>query len=57
MGTKEAKVISGEGKEKIILREMVLGKDNLPLTIFYKDKRYILILTKNDKLILNKYED
>lgn len=57
MGTKEAKVISGEGKEKIISREIVLSKDNLPLTIFYKDKRYILILTKNDKLMLQKAID
>lgn len=38
-------------------REIVLKKDDLPLTIFYNEKRYILILTRNDKLILNKYEE
>ena len=38
-------------------REIVLKKDDLPLTILYNEKRYILILTKNDKLILNKYEE
>lgn len=36
---------------------LVLNKDDLPLTIVYKGKKYILILTKNDKLILNKYEE
>lgn len=38
-------------------KELVLEKEHLPLTILYKAKKYILILTKNDKLILNKYED
>jgi hypothetical protein len=33
---------------------LVLSRDDLPLTIEYKDKKYTLILTKNDKLILNK---
>jgi hemin uptake protein HemP len=33
---------------------LVLSRDDLPLTIEYKGKRYTLILTKNDKLILNK---
>jgi hypothetical protein len=38
-------------------REIVLKKDDLPLTILYNEKRYILILTRNDKLILNKNEE
>lgn len=38
-------------------RELFLDRWQLPLTIIYKEKRYILILTKNDKLILNKYEE
>lgn len=38
-------------------KKLVLDNDKLPLTIIYKEKRYVLILTKNDKLILNKYED
>jgi len=43
-------------KDKNILKkELLINKDDLPLTIVYKEKRYILILTKNDKLILNKY--
>ena len=36
-------------------KELTADKDDLPFTIVYKGKRYILILTKNDKLILNKY--
>lgn len=36
---------------------LVVEKEDFPMTIIYKGKRYILILTKNDKLILNKYED
>jgi len=45
-------------KDKNILKkELLINKDDLPLTIVYKEKRYILILTKNDKLILNKYTD
>ncbi len=38
-------------------KELLINKDELPLPIIYKGKRYILILTKNDKLILNKYTD
>lgn len=38
-------------------RELLLGANELPLTIVYGGRRYVLILTKNDKLILNKYED
>lgn len=38
-------------------KELFLERKDLPLTIIYKGKRYILILTKNDKLILNKYEE
>lgn len=33
---------------------LVLLKDQLPLTIIYNDKRYVLVLTKQDKLLLNK---
>lgn len=49
--------IKGEIKREIDKKEVVLDKDNLPLNIVYKGKRYILILTKNDKLILNKSTD
>ena len=38
-------------------KEILINKDDMPITIVYKGKRYILILTKNDKLILNKYTD
>lgn len=38
-------------------RELLLDSKDFPITMVYKGKRYILILTKNDKLILNKYED
>jgi hypothetical protein len=33
---------------------LVLSRDDLPMTIEYKGRKYTLILTKNDKLILNK---
>jgi hypothetical protein len=35
-------------------KELIVEKEDLPLTIIYKNRRYILILTRNDKLILNK---
>lgn len=35
-------------------KELTIEEEDLPLTIIYKNKRYILILTRNDKLILNK---
>ncbi len=38
-------------------KEVVIDSANLPLNIVYKGRRYILILTKNDKLILNKNTD
>lgn len=38
-------------------KEIILDKRDFPMTMNYNGKRYILILTKNDKLILNKYED
>ncbi|MBI5682418.1 MAG: hypothetical protein HZC45_04545 [Deltaproteobacteria bacterium] len=38
-------------------KEIAVDKNNLPLNIIYKEKRYILLLTKNDKLILNKNTD
>lgn len=31
-----------------------IPKEDLPLIINYKGKKYVLILTKNDKLILQK---
>jgi hypothetical protein len=37
--------------------ELLLEKGDLPIFIVYKEKRYVLILTKNDKLILNKHEN
>lgn len=33
---------------------LVLTKKQLPLTIVYNGKRYVLVLTKQDKLLLNK---
>lgn len=38
-------------------RELILEKKDFPMTMTYSGKKYILILTKNDKLILNKYEE
>jgi hypothetical protein len=45
--------IKNEPNKKVL----VLKPDNLPLIIEYKDKRYVLILTKNDRLILQKTID
>lgn len=33
---------------------LVLLKEQLPLTIIYNGRRYVLVLTKQDKLLLNK---
>lgn len=44
-------------EKEVIKNGIVLERDKLPMTLIYKGKRYILILTKNDKLILNKYEE
>jgi hypothetical protein len=38
-------------------RELILEAKDLPMTVVYGDKRYVLILTKNDRLIMNKYEE
>lgn len=35
-------------------REFVFEADDLPLIIKYKDRKYVLVLTKSDKIILNK---
>jgi hemin uptake protein HemP len=44
-----------DSPEKSVSRQgLVLSRDDLPMTIEYKNKKYTLILTKNDKLILNK---
>lgn len=41
--------------EKDALRKILrVEKVSLPLTIIFKDKRYVLMMTKNDKLILQK---
>lgn len=49
---------ASEKKSKDCIKsELVVDKDVLPLVIVYKGKRYILILTQNDKLILNKYTE
>ncbi len=40
---------------RVITNEsLVLDKSQLPLTIIYHDKRYVLMVTKQDKLLLNK---
>jgi len=44
-------------KNKSFKKRIILKEEDLPLIIEYKDKRYILILTKNDKLILQKAID
>ncbi len=33
---------------------MAVTKERLPLAIVYNGKRYVLVLTKQDKLLLNK---
>ena len=38
----------------IINEAMVVTKGQLPLTIVYNGKRYVLVRTKQDKLLLNK---
>ncbi len=38
-------------------RELILDKRDFPMTMTYNDKRYILLLTKNNKLILNKFTE
>lgn len=43
-----------ERKEESTKKVLVLKKEDVPLIVKYKDKRYVLILTKNDKLILQK---
>lgn len=44
-----------ESKDKnLVKKELVLEKRDLPLTIIYKDKKYVLLLTKNDRVLLNK---
>lgn len=40
-----------ENKEK---KELVLKANDMPLIIRYGEKKYVVILTKNDKLILQK---
>jgi hypothetical protein len=40
--------------QSVTKKELVLEKSDLPLTILYKGTRYILLLTKNDKMLLNK---
>lgn len=44
-------------EKKGISKQLVVDKDDFPISIQYSGKKYILILTKNDKLILNKYEE
>lgn len=51
------KALENEKYESGIKNKLVVDRDTLPIIIVYKEKRYILILTKNDKLILNKYTE
>ncbi|HET6465204.1 MAG TPA: hypothetical protein VFH55_06310 [Nitrospiria bacterium] len=48
-----------EGSKNIegLKKELIVTKDILPLRIQYGDKHYILILTKNGKLLLNKISE
>lgn len=46
-----------EIKNELNKKALVLKPDNLPLIIEYRDKKYVLILTKNDRLILQKAID
>jgi|GEM_PF-3512427 len=43
-----------EAKEKKERKELVLKAKDMPLIIRYGEKKYVVILTKNDKLILQK---
>jgi hypothetical protein len=43
-----------EIKNEPAKKALVIKSDDLPLTIAYGDKKYVLLLTKNDKLILQK---
>lgn len=40
--------------EDALRKILRVEKASLPLTIIFKDKRYVLMMTKNDKLILQK---
>ncbi len=44
---------NNQSSQKVV----VLKKEDVPLIIKYKDKRYVLLLTKNDRLILQKAID
>ncbi|MCL4456327.1 MAG: hemin uptake protein HemP [Nitrospirae bacterium] len=46
-----------EIKDGHIKSALILSSEDLPLIIKYGGKRYVLILTKNDKLILQKTID
>jgi len=50
----EKKNDAGEIMEDIVKKILRVEKISLPLTIIFKDKRYVLMMTKNDKLILQK---
>ncbi len=41
-------------KRECSKKVVILKKEDLPLVIEYKDKRYVFLRTKNDKLILPK---
>lgn len=43
-----------EIKDEHAKSALILKSEDLPLIIEYKDKKYVLILTKNDRLILQK---
>ncbi len=44
-----------ETKDKnVVKKELVLEKSDLPLTVIYKDNKYVLLITKNDRVLLNK---
>lgn len=43
-----------KNEKEMLKRELAVERENLPLVIIYKDKRYVLILTKNERLVLHK---
>ena len=44
-----------KSKEPVVpLKSVTLERQNLPLTVKYDDKTYILVLTKSNKLLLQK---
>ncbi len=46
--------MSSHPEKPIEKKELALKREELPLVIRFQEKKYVLFLTKNDKLILQK---